>query len=195
VNTESEIKMWRAAWKEAPTETVEAYDFHSEHNRQQRWLRVRHIFGLVFAALLIGYAAYVLHNDFRAEVLAWAVVVWITTLLVTAFSVWNWRGLWSASALSVQEYVDAYERRNLAMLRAIRFGYWFLALQLSITVPWLTIDFLRHQTSVRQYAMSMGFLCVFSAAFVAWFRHSRLKASRELKQVEVFRQDCKLPEG
>jgi hypothetical protein len=38
-------------------------------------------------------------------------------------------------------YADIHEKRSLATLRAMRFGYWFLVLQLSIAVPWLTWDF------------------------------------------------------
>ncbi len=189
MNTEPELDWWRAEWKKAVgMETVNAYNFRNEYQRQQRWLRARHAFGLSFAVFLICYAGYVLRREFRAEILAWAIVVWITTLGVTAFSMWNWRGMWSISARSVREYADAFERRNLAMLRAVRFGYWFLGLQLGIAVPWLSIDFFRHQTSVRQYAMDMGFLCMLSLAFVAWFKRSRRKAMRELNHAEEFRR-------
>ncbi len=189
MNPESEIEVWRTQWKETGRcQSVDAHNFRIDHNRQRWWLRLHYFFGLAFAALLICYAAFVLRSDFRAEVLAWAVVVWITTLVVTGFSVWNWRGLLGVSGRSVREYADAYERRSMAMLRAIRFGYWFLGLQLSITAPWITIDFLRHQTTVRQYVTGMGFLCALSVAFVAWFGRSRRKAVRELNQVEELRQ-------
>lgn len=182
---ESELQQWRAAWN-APGQTMltPAFDFHAEYRRQQRGLRFRYLFGIGFAVALIAYAIVVLRGDFRLEVLAWAIVVWITTVGVTAFSMWNWRGLWRASACSIREYADIYEQRSLATLRAIRFGYWFLALQLSISVPWLTWDFGRAQISSTRYGLAMGSLALLTAAFLFWFPRSRRRASLELSRVQ-----------
>jgi hypothetical protein len=188
VNHKSEIEAWRIAWHVPTPAPTPAFEFRAEHRRQQRWLRVRYVAGLLFALLLIVYAASVLRSDFRGEVLAWAVVVWVTTLGVTAFSVWNWRGLLNANGHSVQEYANSYEKRSLATLRAMRFGYWFLGLQLSITVPWLTWDFARHQLSELRYAGSMVFLALFTAVFLTLFKLSRRRALLELERVEEFRR-------
>jgi hypothetical protein len=189
VNTESELEVWRTAWKKpAPAEAQSVHSFRAQHHRQQRRLRLRYSFSLAFAVILVAYAAIVLHNDFRAEVFAWALVVWITTLGATGFSVWNSSGLWKESASSVCEYADVYEKRSLATLRAMRFGFWFLALQLSIAVPWLTWDFVRHQSSLQRYATGLGLLALISISFAAWFRRSRRSALRELELVGGFRR-------
>jgi hypothetical protein len=188
VNTESELELWRSAWRApAAAETAPAFDFRAEHRRQEWRLRARYLFGLCFAVLLTCYAAFVLRRDFRAEVLAWAVVVWLTTAAATAFSVWNWRGLWSASSRSVREYADIYEKRGLATIRATRFGYWFLGMQLAIAAPWLTWDFFHHETSAARYAVTMGLLALLTIAFIVWFTVLRHRALSELDRVEEFR--------
>lgn len=187
MNTESELQLWRSAWRAPAAEIAPAFDFRAEHRRQEWRLRARYMFGIFFAALLTCYAAFVLRRDFRAEVLAWAIVVWLTTAVATAFSVWNWRGLWSASSHSVLEYANIYQKRSLATLRAMRFGYYFLGLQLAIAVPWLTWDFVRHEMSAGRYALGMGLLGLLTIAFVAWFAVSRRRALSELGRVEEFR--------
>jgi hypothetical protein len=145
--------------------------------------------------LLTSYAALVLRRDFRAEVLAWAVVVWLTTAAVTAFSVWNWHGLWSASGHSILEYANIYEKRGLATLRALRFGYFFLGLQLAIAAPWLTWDFVSHEMSAVRYAVGMGLLGLLTIAFVIWSAVSRRRALSELGGVEEFRRSISKDNG
>ena len=56
------------------------------------------------------------------------------------------------------DYADIYERRSLATLRAMRFGYWFLALQLTIAVPCLTVDFLAIRSPNRDMSSVLGLL-------------------------------------
>ena len=187
MNTEPELELWRDAWRAPAAEIAPPFDFRAELRRQEWRLRAHYIFGICFAVLLTCYAAFVLHRDFRAEVLAWAVVVWLTTAAVTAFSVWNWRGLWTASSHSVLDYANIYEKRSVAMLRAMRFGYCFLGLQLAIAVPWLTWDFMRHEMSAARYALSIGLLGLLTIAFVAWSAVSRRRALSELGRVEEFR--------
>jgi hypothetical protein len=188
VNTRSELEEWGVTWRAPQAAASEpAFDFRAEHRRQQWWLRVRHVFGIGFAVLLMGYAAVVLYRDFRAEVLAWAIVVWVTTAGITGFSVWNWRGLWSFSGRSVLEYAAIYEKRSLATLRAIRFGYYFLLLQLTISVPWLTLDFVHHEIPMARYVVAMGLLSLLTIGFLAWFTVSRRRAWMEIQRVEEFR--------
>ena len=59
---------------------------------------------------------------------------------------------------SVRDYADIYERRSLATLRAMRFGYWFLALQLTIAVPCLTVDFFAITSPNRDMSSVLGLL-------------------------------------
>jgi hypothetical protein len=187
VNTESELELWRSAWRGPTAETVPAFDFRAEHRRQEWRLRAHYVFGISFAVFLTCYAALVLHRDFRPEVLAWAIVVWLTTAAATAFSVWNWRGLWSASGNSISEFASIYEKRSRAMLRAMRAGYGFLVLQLAIAVPWLTWDFVHHEMSAADYALGMALLGLLTIWFIVWSAVVRRRAFSELGRVEEFR--------
>jgi len=190
MNTPSELEIWRAAWKTSPAErSIKSLDLHLEYRRQERRLRIRYIFNAVFAVLLICLAAVDLHSHHRLEVLIWALVVWITTLGATAFNIWNWRTLWKAADKSVLDYASTFEKQCLASLRAVWFTYSFLAVQLAIAVPWLTLDFWRHELAAVPYMLSMGFLAVLSIAFIVSCRRMRSRALLDLKQIEEFRRD------
>lgn len=192
MNTPSELEVWRAVWKTPSAEkSVKPFDLHSSYRRQERRLRIRYVSNAIFAVVLICLAALVLRSNPRLEVLIWALVVWITTLGATAFNVWNWRILWRAADQSVLDYAGAFRKQCLASLRTVRFGYSFLALQLAITVPWLTLD-LRHGLPLGRYAFSMGFLALFSVAFVLSFRKTRSRALLDLKQIEEFRRELEV---
>jgi hypothetical protein len=129
---------------------------------------------------------WILRDHFDAEALAWSAVVWLTTLGVTMFQIRNWRGIWRTSARPVADYAAIYQARCLATLRAVRFGYAFLALQVAIAVPWLTWDFLRGSISGSRYALAMAILAALTIAFLFWFRASRRRARRESAEVKEY---------
>lgn len=188
----SELDVWRLAWK-AETEPVKrdsAFDVRQEAMRQQRRLQTRHILELCFAVVLIGFAAFYLKRNFSSETLVWAIVIWILTLGATAFSIWNWRALWTASNQSTSAYAAAYRRRCMAGLRAIRFGYRLLALELVIVVPWLTSDFYKGGSSgefrVRAYLIRLGLVAFLAGAYLFAFRRSRRRTLLELARLEEF---------
>jgi hypothetical protein len=191
VNSNLELESWRKSWKSvAAANPIGAFDLRREARRHERRLRARHVLSLGFAVALITFAAYFLQHHFNRETIAWAIVVWGTTLAATAFSVSNWRVLWKAMDRSTAEYLAAYRARCNATLRAVRFGYRFLAVQLAISVPWLTWDLYRGRGSGRfgapQYGFSMGLLALLTAAFLFAFRRSRRQALRDLSRLEEF---------
>jgi hypothetical protein len=183
---EPELDALRAAWT-APAGEESSGAFPIGRHRRERGLRVRYVVELVSGAALIWFAVAFLRRHFDVETLLWAAVVCMASLGATAFQVWNWRGLWKNSGRSVTEYAEAYERRCQAMLRAVRFGYRFLALQLAISAPWLTFDFLRGAITPGRYALAMGLLALLTAGFLVSFRISRSRAEKELAEVRDFR--------
>jgi hypothetical protein len=189
MNSESELDRWRSAWTTgAHVEVAAPFDLSAAHRRQERRLRIHYILNVVVAIVLIVFAALVLRRNPRAEVLAWAVVVWLTTLGSTAFYVWNWRALWRTTAKSVLDYADMCETRCTATLRAVHFGYAFLALQFAIAAPWLTWDFAHRQILAVRYAFCLALLGTLTVAFIIWFRRSRQRALLELTQIKEFRR-------
>ncbi len=176
MSNEPELEQWRTVWTSAAP---------GEMSQVRRYRR-GYIANLLFAALLIVFAALVLLANSRPEVFAWAVVVWLTTIGATAFYIWNWRELWRSAGQSVQDYASACEHRCRAALRAVRFGYLFLALQVTIAVPWLTYDFVQGEISPARYAIKIVCVAVLIAAFIAWFGRSRRRALDELARISEF---------
>jgi len=184
---DSELDLWRSAWTAAvAVESPAPFDVRAAGLRQERRLRIRYLLNLAVAAALAALPLWVLRDNWRVEAVVWAAVVWITTLIATAFEIWNWRTLWRTAAHSVTEYAGVYEARCHATLRAVRFGYAFLALQLAISLPWLTLDLVRGEMTAARYIAAVIVLGTFTAIFILWFRVSRRRALAELAQVKDF---------
>ena len=189
MSTDAEFNQWRSAWNAAAeANQPAAVNIGAIYRRQERRLRIEYALNLVAAIVLVSFAAWFLHANYRAEVLAWAVAVWLTTLAATAFHVWNWRALWKRETRSVVEYAQSFERRSVAILRAVRFGYILLMFQLAIAVPWLTWDLVRGRFPFWRYALGIGLLGFFSAGFIAWFRRVQRRTALELTDAREFRR-------
>jgi hypothetical protein len=189
MNSESELDRWRSAWTSgAQMEVPAPFDLTAAHRRQESRLRIHYVLNIVVAVALIAFASLVFRGNPRAEVLLWAVVVWLTTLGSTVFYVWNWRALWRTATKSVLDYADVCETRCIATLRAVRFGNAFLALQFAIAAPWLTWDFAHRQILAGRYAFCLALLGTLTVAFIISFRRSRQRALLELTQIKEFRR-------
>jgi hypothetical protein len=193
MNNNSELDVWRDAWQ-APEETTPlpaAFDLRKETRRQERNLRARYIFSCVFALGLLIFSVYAVHRHMQG--LLWAAVVWLTTFIAIGFSIWNWRTLWNATSASTSEFAALYEKRCFATLRAVRFGYAFLAMQLAIVIPWLSWDFYRGGTSgnfgIVPYLRSMAVLVCLSAAFIFSFARARRRTLIELERLQECQKD------
>lgn len=187
MSMEPELEILRAAWTASPGSETNVS--RAGWRGRERSLRVQYVLELVFAAALIGFAVVFVRRHFDWEALVWAAVVCFTTIGAAAFQIWNWRSLWRSSGQSLADYAEAYERRCRATLRAVRFGYRFLALQLAISTPWLTIDFLRGEITPSRYAFSMGVLALLTITYLFAFRQMRRRAMRELAAVGDFRRE------
>ena len=187
MSTESELERWRAAWTASGlSEARPPFDIGSAFRRQERSLRARYVGNLCAAVVFLALPVFVLRNNADPETILWSVVVWLTTLGSTAFVIWNWRMVWKGGGESVTDFAAMYRKRSLATIRAARFGYGFLALQLAITVPWLTYDFMRGQIPVARYAFALTILAGFTASFLVRFRRSISSAKRELANIDAF---------
>jgi hypothetical protein len=184
-----EIHDWRTEWLAQPTTgNTNAADIRHLAVKQQRRLRAWHVAELLAAVVLLMFSAKVAWQDSTLEARLWAAAVWATTLVVTAFSLWNWHILWKANLQSVSEYAANYQMRCIASLRAARFGMGFLAVQTAIAVPWLTWDYLRQELTGMRYAASLAILSILVLGFWLWFTHRRRTALRELDEVRGSQQ-------
>ncbi len=192
MNNNAELEVWRDAWQ-APTETARpqsAFDLRRETRRQERYLRIRYLLAFVWAAAFLIFSVVAVRRNLQGTV--WASVIWLTTFIALGFSIWNWRTLWNATSASTSEFTDLYAKRCMAKLRAVRFGYWFLAMQLAIAVPWLSWDFYRSGPAggfgLRSYAVSMLVLACLTALFLFSFARTRRATLRELEQLREFQE-------
>jgi cation transport ATPase len=185
-NPDAEIESWRAAWtSSAEVPSSAPAESRRKAVQQQRSLRMQHVAELTMAVVFLVFSAVVVWKRPGVESYLWAAVVWAGTIVATAFSLWNWRSLWTADLKSVAEFTEHYRKRCLAGLRAVRFGRAFLVVQIAITVPWLTADYLRRQISGISFALAMLVLALFTVGFVLFFAHVQRRNSLELKELST----------
>lgn len=189
MNQDAEIESWRAQWtSQADAGDRTPGELRRKAVQQQRSLRARHLFELVMAIILLIFSAGFAARNPSVEVYLWAAVVWAGTIVAAAFSLWNWRSLWTADLKSVAEFTEHYRKRCLAGIRAVRFGKLFLVVQVAISAPWLTGDYLRHRMSGVSFGLAMLVLAALTLGFVLWFAHFQRRASLELKELNGM--DC-----
>ena len=186
MSADLEFSNWRTAWQaQADLATASPGEVRRDALKQQRRLRAAHVLELLTGALYLVVSAVFAWRVASVEVFLWAAVVWLTTLTVCAFSVWNWSSLWQHDLKSVAEFSQVYEKRCLAKIRAARFGKWFVIVQAMITVPWLSWDYHRGDFSTARFGGAMLFLILFSTGFWVWFSRSRGSALRELHRLRT----------
>jgi hypothetical protein len=197
-NGGSEIDAWRKAWKtpQAQADTIVKNPDAVRHEleKQQRNLRLLHVFELAFALAITVGAAIILERNFTRERAVWAVLVWVLTLLAAGFSLWNWRVLWSVDNQSTAELVIAHRKRCVARLRAARFGSVLLAIQLAISAPWFTWRFWQGEMPGLRYGIVMAVLASLAGVFTVMIVRSQRRARMEILRLEEFER-CVLDES
>lgn len=184
-----EMNQWREQWLDQPSApAMPLSEIRSAAVRQVRRQRASQIGELFTAGGLLAFGGVIASNNPSLESWLWAATVWITTCAATAFSLWNWRGLWKANVQSVADFERNYETRCLASLRAVRFGMVFLVVQTAIAFPWLAWDYATKQVAGPRFAAASALLGCLVAAFVLYFRRCRRRAQRELEQLRATRQ-------
>jgi hypothetical protein len=179
-----EFNDWRAEWKaQVGSDAKSSAEVRRNAIRQQRRLRAGHIFEIAVGIVFLAFSAVVAWRAPGVESFLWAAAVWLTTLVVSAFSLWNWRILWIADIKSVSKFMDEYEKRCRAGARAASFGKWFLIVQLTISAPWLTWDYFRHRLSNTTYGGSIVLLLGLTVGFWVFFARNRRTAMEELQKV------------
>lgn len=188
MSADLELNDWRAQWQaQVEPRRANAAEIRRNAVRQQRWLRTAQVLELFAGVVFLAASVAVARRGPGMESFLWAAVVWLTTLIVCAFSVWNWRILWKADLKSVAEFAQEYEKRCLAKVRAARFGKGFVVVQAMISVPWLTWDYHRTHLSTATFSQSMLLLIALTGGFWMMFSRYRRAALRELHGIRDVR--------
>ena len=188
MSADLEFSNWRAEWQ-AQTEVAacSSAEVRGAALKQQRRLRASHVLELLSGTLFLGASAVFAWRVRGVESFLWAAVVWLTTLIVSAFSVWNWSTLWQHDLKSVAEFSQIYEKRCLAKIRAARFGKWFVVVQAMISGPWVTWDYERGDFSTARFGVALLLMIFLSIGFWVLFSRSRRSALRELDGLRTIR--------
>ena len=122
---DAELENWREVWQRSSevTERLGEFDLCTEVKRKELRLKALRSLEYAWALFLLFFSFSVARRVHTTEMYAWAVVIWVSTLGATAYSIWNWRSLWRAERKSASEYVRTYQRHCIAGLRQVRFGY------------------------------------------------------------------------
>lgn len=188
MSTDLELTEWRAEWQsQTEVATYSAADARRDALKQQFRLRAAHVLELLSGALFLAFSALFAWKVRGVEIFLWAAVVWMTTLIASAFSLWNWSSLWVHDLRSVAEFAQIYEKRCLAKLRAARFGRGFVVVQVLITGPWLSWDYHRGDFGVARFGAAMLLVFLASIGFWIFFSRSRRSALRELHGLQTIR--------
>jgi len=183
MNADPEMSSWRAEWRVIAPEPQTADQLRRLATKQQNRLRTWQVGELAAALIFLVFSGGLLWRNPVPEVWLWAAIVWASTFAAIAFSIWNWRNLWSSDVKSVTEFIATYKKRCLATLRALRFGLRFLAVQLAISVPWLAMSFTTKRISSVRFFTAAGILTAFTACLLLFGRHYRRAAQYELDEL------------
>jgi hypothetical protein len=188
MSADLELNHWRAEWQaQVEASRANSADVRLKAVRQQRRLRAGHLLELMTGVVFLAVSAAVAWRAGSAEYLLWAAVVWLTTVIASSFSLWNWHILWTADMKSVTEFTQEYEKRCRAGLRASRFGKVFVVVQSMISMPWLTWDYHRGHASTVAFGSALLLLILLTVGFWVFFSRYRRAALRELNQIRETR--------
>lgn len=108
------------------------------------------------------------------------------------FSLWNRRGTWAPATESTLTFVELSLERQRRKLEALRFGPWFLALELAFLVPWSVWALLSKPVEPWRWLFAFGWMGGFSLLFLAWWAWYKRKTLRETAEWEELRRALRL---
>lgn len=185
MNLDQELANWRQDWL-AEQPPPGHFEIRRIVDRERRRMIARLATRLISALVMLGFSAWWVWQQWSAEWIVWAAVIWISTFVTSAFAIWNSAGNWTSLDQSTAGFVDLARRRCLAVLREIRFGRWMVAASLAIVVPWLTWDFAFRHPSVMGLLLGDGIAFAVSAAYLVRFAVWRRRKLKELRELNLF---------
>ena len=194
MTVDAEMENWREAWESSGecSRQPDIFDVRQKARRKEFRLRMFHLVEFIWALFLLSFSCWMASRYPSAEMTMWAVVIWALTLLAEGYSLWNWRMLWRAETKSTLECAQIYEKYCIAGLRYIRFGYGFLAVNLAITIPWLSWKFFSQpgtgHLNLTAYLVSLGLIAGLTAGYLFWFHRARKNRHQELEQLSQYRR-------
>ena len=188
MNADLELVAWRSDWLAEPASgaTVPPADLRHLVERKGRRIALEFFAQLLLGVSMLAFSAWFAARHPSAEWILWAAVIWAGTFVSAGFAIWNHSGIWRALSHSNAAFLDLSRERCLRDLRAVRYGHWFLAVQLAIIVSWFSLDFALHRMPLRAYFFGCGLAIVIAIGYLQWFSHRERRTRGDLAQLEEF---------
>ncbi len=175
--TDQDLDRWSAAWRDGTPPTA---DLARMARRERRWLLLWIGFDWLVGAALLAFAAW-LWISIDTPVMGFSAIgIALLTLVVLAFTVVNWRGMFAGDRASAADFLAIAQKRSQARLRYIRFGWIMLVGDLVVIAGAFTLE-LRDEGMARLPGMLLSAAAATAGAAAVllwWGRRERRRAER-----------------
>jgi hypothetical protein len=188
MNADLELAAWKTDWlaPQASDAAMLGPGLRRLVHRKRRRMALALSGQLLVGIALLTFSTWFASARPSLEWTLWAAVIWITTFFASAFVIQNSAGTWKSLSESHAAFLDLSRKRCLRELRALRFGRWFLALQLSIVTVWLSVDFAVHRLSMGRYFFGGALTIAMAAGYLEWFTFRERRTRRDLARLDEF---------
>jgi len=183
-----ELAAWRTDWL-APQPADAALlrvDLRRLVQRKRRNMALALAAQLLFGIALLAFSAWFASQRPTLEWILWAAVIWMGAFCGAGFGIWNQAGTWRALSQSNAAFLELSRERSRREVRAIGWGRWFLAVQLLIVMPWLTLDFALHRLPMGNYLVGCALTILLAVVYLQWFTLRERRTRRDLARLDDF---------
>jgi hypothetical protein len=186
-DADDELREWIADWQTEPEPAPEVRDAIRRRVKRQTLKMMLSLAGEV--VLTLGLLGIVINSAVRwPEPLNLAAMAGLVVLIFWAIgsSLWFRRGTWRPSAETTSAFLDLSILRCRRRLAALRAGWFLLAMEEAILIPWLCV--LLNGKPAGDYIRAFGFLVLMTVLVVAFSLTVQRRTRRELEEMEAVRR-------
>jgi hypothetical protein len=178
VPPDEELREWITDWQAGAEPAAEVRDAIRRRVKRQSFKMALYaagemVFGLSMLAFVI-YSAAVRPAPFHLAAMGGLALLILWAL---AYSLWSLRGTWRPSAETTAAFLNLSILRCQRRLGAVRAGWWLLALELAILIPWLF-------ESLGAGPLAYGLLAVLTVLVTAFLIGTKRQVLGDLQELE-----------
>lgn len=178
---DNELRDWMADWQADPEPAPEIRDaIRQRVQRKSLRMALAAAFETLFALAMLAFVTWsALREPTPIHAGAMAVLA-LLILWATGVGLWYLRGTWRPSAETTSAFIDLSLLRCQRRLRAVRAGWWLLALEVAVMIPWIVL-------SVKAKDAAFGLLAVLTVLVSTVLIVAERRTRRELREWEEMR--------
>lgn len=178
---DDELLEWRAGWQADPEPAPEVRDLIRRRVKRRSLKMALSTAGeLVTGIAMLVFVAWSALRDPTAINVGAMACLALLILWAMSFSLWYLRGTWRPRAETTSAFVALSVLRCQRRLQALRAGWWLLALELAVMIPWIC---LRLKAQAAAWSLLAFLTALVSVCLIAAQRRTR----RELREWEEMR--------